>query len=83
MAKIDQNSIRHGMTGWERWYSGNCSRGLNIPNYQKVHVQLRINLREWNAYNPVGFWDTDISPNPRLKTRHTAIENNVKQIGKR
>ena len=39
------------------------------PYYQMVYAQIRIRPREWDAYDSLGLWDTNGSPNPGQKTR--------------
>ena len=33
------------------------------------YVQTKIYLRKWNAWNSLGFWDTNGSPNTSQKTK--------------
>ena len=38
-------------------------------SYQMVNAQTRIRIKEGNALNSQGFWDTNGLPNLSLKTR--------------
>ena len=38
-----------------------------------VYVQTRINPREWDTKNSLGFWDIKGLPNPDQKTRQPNV----------
>ena len=40
-----------------------------LPYEQMVHTQPRISPGEWDTQNPLGFWDTNGSPNLGQTTR--------------
>ena len=54
------------MTGWERRFTGNCSRDCNLT---MVYAQARIRPRKRDALNSLRFWDRNRSPNLSQKTR--------------